>query len=326
MPHLRESLMLSHYGVPLQIESDCAELLARLRTSGIWSDPCEISPPAACALPLGVARFHDAEVWSLSFDRAACALTIAGPINRFLGLSLGYLRMLSEYVRQRAGVVSLHASCVEFGGGALVFYGPAHAGKTTVALELCRRLGARFVANDRVLVAMNDVPLVVGGDETVNLRLSSLRLQDEALVDVIRGDAIDPPGPAVRIERAAAADRLAFTLSDAAELPLRACLQIRLDGARTEADVRCFRADDDASDLLDELQSLLLEVSRFTSGAGVLPVDDDLDVAVDAPVLNLDDAELVRQRRAFLRRLGRLGLVGRAFGSLPSVVQALERM
>jgi hypothetical protein len=45
------------------------------------------------------------------------------------------------------GLEILHASAVVHGGGAIAFVGPSGAGKTSVALELCRR-GASFLADD----------------------------------------------------------------------------------------------------------------------------------------------------------------------------------
>jgi hypothetical protein len=320
-----EVLVIQHYGVALRVESDCRALINQLTTCGIWSDPCELHPDASTP-PVATARFAIASTWSYEFDAAQTTLDVRGPIDRFIGLSLGYLRMLSEFARQRRGIVSLHASCVELRGEAFVFFGPAQAGKTTVALEACRRLGARFVANDRVLLSTLATPMVVGGDETINLRLSSLRLQDETLLAAATRGVPGIIGRAVRDTRTAVADRLSFALSDAVELPLAACLHIRLDGATAESEVRCFSPGEDASDLVEELQTLLVETSRYTSGTGVLPLTDQLDIAVDAPVLNLDDDQLVRDRRAFLARLGQDGLVGRAFGSLGAVVDQVDRL
>lgn len=49
------------------------------------------------------------------------------------------------------GLEVFHASAVVVAGRALAFVGPSHAGKTSVALELCRR-GARFLADDVLAV------------------------------------------------------------------------------------------------------------------------------------------------------------------------------
>jgi hypothetical protein len=45
------------------------------------------------------------------------------------------------------GLEVFHASAVAIGGQAVAFLGPSHAGKTSLALELCRR-GAGFLADD----------------------------------------------------------------------------------------------------------------------------------------------------------------------------------
>jgi hypothetical protein len=49
------------------------------------------------------------------------------------------------------GLEILHASAVVTDQGAVVFMGPSHAGKTSLALELCRR-GAGFLADDVLAV------------------------------------------------------------------------------------------------------------------------------------------------------------------------------
>jgi hypothetical protein len=57
------------------------------------------------------------------------------------------------------GLEVLHASAVMWGTGAIAFLGPSRSGKTSLALELCRR-GASFLADDVVALESREQTLI----------------------------------------------------------------------------------------------------------------------------------------------------------------------
>ncbi|MFJ7095865.1 HPr kinase/phosphorylase [Streptomyces mirabilis] len=74
--------------------------------------------------------------------------------------------LVSLLVHERAHV-PVHASCVALHGRAVMFTGSSGAGKTTLALAAMRRLGARFVTNDLVMLRVADDRVSETGRATV---------------------------------------------------------------------------------------------------------------------------------------------------------------
>lgn len=106
------------------------------------------------------------------------------------------------------GLEVLHASAVVASGGAVAFLGPSGAGKTSLALAMCRR-GARFLADDVLAVELGEEMLVVHPGTAVAgversdadglLGSGQLRQQDVLAVDsrerVVRIPEMAPPAP-----------------------------------------------------------------------------------------------------------------------------------
>lgn len=62
------------------------------------------------------------------------------------------LRELASAAATRRGALALHAAAVLAGGGVTLLIGSKGSGKSTLLLHVLRDAGARYVANDRVLV------------------------------------------------------------------------------------------------------------------------------------------------------------------------------
>ena len=79
-----------------------------------------------------------------------------------------------------AGLEVLHASAVVLGGGAVAFTGPSGAGKTSLALELCRR-GGTFLSDDVLAVESGgDAPVAHPGSPAAGVHhLEAARLRRE---------------------------------------------------------------------------------------------------------------------------------------------------
>ncbi len=59
-----------------------------------------------------------------------------------------------EVLHQRKMIVTMHAAAIEFSGKAVLLLGKAGAGKTSLALSLCRNYGARLIGNDIVKIGL----------------------------------------------------------------------------------------------------------------------------------------------------------------------------
>lgn len=91
------------------------------------------------------------------------------------------------------GQVTAHCAVVSINNKAILLFGKAGSGKTTVALELCIKHNAKLISNDISILAMPDTELfVLGGTKQIYARVESLtRTHPEVLAysnQVYRGD------------------------------------------------------------------------------------------------------------------------------------------
>ena len=94
----------------------------------------------------------------VSADRRQVHLLAAEPSRGRIQL----MRVLREYAMNhymQQGGVYFHASAVVFGDKGLLIVGTKNAGKTSLMTHFLRHAGAAYVANDRVLVEPESVPL-----------------------------------------------------------------------------------------------------------------------------------------------------------------------
>ena len=121
-----------------------------------------------------------------------------------------------------SGLLCLHGSAVSIGNHAVVFLGPKHHGKSTLATALTAA-GARLVGDDLIAVAPGPPPMVRPGVPSVRLwddTLDALPV-DELCATLVRG---------VKTTASGFADR-AFTQG---ELPLAAVYLLAPTGARDD--------------------------------------------------------------------------------------------
>lgn len=130
-------------------------------------------------------RFEQLTLWQedaagrvLHDNRADAFLRIptkGGPIRVLVGRDCGRLRvLLMRIVRELAllqalqhGDLFLHAAAVVSGVGGVLIAGPKEAGKTTMLLDFLRSGGARFLANDRVMVDLTGASAIARGVPTI---------------------------------------------------------------------------------------------------------------------------------------------------------------
>lgn len=172
----------------------------------------------------------------------------------------------------------LHASASEIGGGAVLFAGPAEAGKSTLALRLAIR-GCRHLADDRMLLTTEAAPH----------RVAALGLAAKARTPL-------PPGRGLQ----ALVDRCWFltdetisylhleaddTVPFGSEFPLAALVVPRRDsGFGADAELRPAQAGEVARTLIEETTS--------PAGPGVIvPAMTRLADAVDGFILTYRDGD-----------------------------------
>jgi len=81
-----------------------------------------------------------------------------------------------EILYQRKQVVTMHAAAVDLGGRAILLLGKTGAGKTSIALSLCRNHRAHLIGNDIVRVGMrNGLATACAGSKYFFLRQESIK-------------------------------------------------------------------------------------------------------------------------------------------------------
>ncbi len=78
-----------------------------------------------------------------------------------------------ECQHQAVGVVTAHAAAVSLNEAGIMVIGKIGAGKTSTALELCRKFGAKLIANDLCLVGGEKGCGLLGGTKDFHIRLES---------------------------------------------------------------------------------------------------------------------------------------------------------
>lgn len=103
---------------------------------------------------------------------------LSAPAQRIDAQVLAYAAYpLTEYRRQKRGAVTAHAAAVAFDSAAALILGKEGAGKSTVAIQSCKDLGARLVGNDLTIVENTEAEgiRVSHGTKILHLRRESAR-------------------------------------------------------------------------------------------------------------------------------------------------------
>jgi hypothetical protein len=307
--------------VTVRVRTDCPELIDSLRAHGVWDDPVDVRA-AADRAPDVTLEYAASRTTEARFRADERTLHIAAPPGRAMTMARVAIRQLAERARQLRGLHKLHASAVELDGVALVFAGPTEAGKTSIALSLCRSHGARLIANDQTTLAVEPRgPLVVEGDATLNLRYGSLH---RAAPDLARAvfAPVDGSAPAFYDVKRMAPPSVGLTVRSGPTPLARLCF-VQLDAACASA--RTQAAGDRSDPTLIELRRRLYEeLTRLVRGAMILPVSDgDAASFADFFPPDLDDAVLMRRRIELIDAIASRRLLLSVRGPLDAVIDAV---
>jgi hypothetical protein len=306
--------------VTVRVRTDCAELVESLRAGGLWSDPLDVRA-ATDRAPDVTLEYAASPATDVTFRADERTLRVAAPPGRGMTMARVAIRQLAERARQMHGLHKLHASAVELDGIALVFAGPTEAGKTSLALSLCRSHGARLIANDQTVLAVEPHgPLVVDGDATLNLRYGSLQRAAPDLARTVFAPA-DGPAPAFYDVKRLAPPSVGLAVRNG-PTPLARLFFVQLDAACASARVQA--AGDRSDPTLIELRRRLYEeLTRLVRGAMILPVSDDGESYADFLPPDLDDAVLMRRRIHLIDAIASRRLLASVRGPLDAVIEAV---
>lgn len=88
-------------------------------------------------------------------------------------LYMGYHFLEKQFGEK--GMCSCHSACIEKNGTATLLIGEAGAGKTSIAVNLCKDYGFSLISNDLTLIGLDNNKLkTFGGTKFINLRLDSV--------------------------------------------------------------------------------------------------------------------------------------------------------
>jgi hypothetical protein len=173
------------------------------------------------------------------------------------GVAHGWERFLIGQVLPFAALVSgleiFHASAVVLDGRAIAFVGASGAGKTSLALELCRR-GASFLADDVVALESRGGELIAHpGTPLAGIDAASARRMCEA------------GGPHAAIERSADAGEVLLRM-EGAQRPVPLGALFFLERTTLRAERLCFERAADARLLLASTFNFVLDTPTRMSG------------------------------------------------------------
>jgi hypothetical protein len=172
--------------------------------------------------------YCDSSDYNCVYEESRDTLFVTYPWDNADSIMQILLWHIFELKRQRAGEYIFHASAVVRNGSAVVLTGPSEAGKTTIAVDLCRNYGFAFYSNDAVVMRLRtERPFLVSGDSNLRLRLSSFREYNTLLADRIFGDELLAPRP-WEIKRDIAAEEINIE-SVSGQFPLCQMVFVRLD-------------------------------------------------------------------------------------------------
>jgi hypothetical protein len=306
--------------VTVRLRTDCVEIVESLRAHGLWDDPLDVRAPADRAPDVTLA-YVASRATDVTFRPDERTLHVAAPPARAMTMARVAIRQLAERARQMRGLHKLHASAVELGDVALVFAGPTEAGKTSLALSLCRSHGARLIANDQTVLAVDARgPLVAEGDASLNLRYGSLQ---RAAPDLARAvfARVDGAAPAFYDVKRLAPRSVGLAVRSG-PTPLARLFFVQLDAACASA--RTQAAGDRSDPTLIELRRRLYEeLTRLVRGAMILPISDDGEAYTDFVPPDLDDAALMRRRIELIDAIASRRQLASVRGPLDAVIEAV---
>ncbi len=323
--------IISVAGQQVLFETDFAPAYEYLRVTPEFFDGIDYDF-SECGASIAWSRprlfYTDGSSFQMAFDEAANRICLIGPWARIPNSSM--LRMAlwltAEVERQQSGEYLFHASAVVRDTRAILFSGGGESGKTTTALELCRRHGYALFSNDQTTLGLrNGTPWLLRGDPTLNFRLKSLLRYSEDMARTIFGD-IRPGTPAWLVKRRLNPEEIGLK-SSATPTPITDFVFIKLDDTAEKLSVReisgpCKGAHEDRDARLLAKIALFEELCRLIRGSGFTPFDSNLDYA-DFYIPSLDRPDYLARRLAFLEGLFGQCQVRDIRGRLEDVVAAL---
>ena len=265
-------------------------------------------------------RYLSSSGYTCDFDDAQDILNVSFPWDHSSkNLMHTMLWHLFEYKRQCTGEYVFHASAVVRDGSAIVLTGPSESGKTTIALELCRKYGFSFYANDVVLMALNAAaPHLLFGDLEIRMRLSSLREYDPDLARKIFGNAVNATHP-WDFKRDVAPEDIELK-STSGCVPISQFAFVRLDRGVDQLYARCIDSSDSAGQ-----RYFHSEITSNIRGGSYSPVYSTQGT-VPFFIPSLDRPALLRARIEFMESVAEKCALNRLRGRLDAVTKFIHEL
>lgn len=143
------------------------------------------------------------------------------------GLTLLYLAYpLIERQRQTNSFLTAHAACVSTPQGGILILGKEGAGKSSVAISLCRNHDAKLVANDLTVIGLRDGRIISdGGTKFLFLRQESVKRNMPDLLPFFPETSKDTWLHKIRI----APNQVGITC-ETGSVPIKWIYQVHIDG------------------------------------------------------------------------------------------------
>jgi len=137
--------------------------------------------------------YSDSDLSSVIYSSKQCRLNY--PWSKMnSGETLLYAAYpLFEAQRQSQGWLTAYSAAVSVGDNGILLLGKSGAGKTSIAVDLCRRYGAQLIGNDLTIIGRQAGKMFVkGGTKFLFLRFESVKRSLPDLIDLFPHQPIEP--------------------------------------------------------------------------------------------------------------------------------------
>lgn len=300
---IRDGIQLRFAGQAVRIEGDVAfniddlwELSESVTDMTIDSSMCVKNTQPRVV-------YSKAEDIAIEFDQTTDTLHLFGPARNFgRGKSLVYI---AEYLAvctlaERRGDFLTHAAATydPSSGRSHILFGEKGAGKTTLAIRICKEGGHQIIGNDQVYIGSDESGIrTSGGNGWFNVRRTAID-SDEYLKQIIRPEDADRKKSAWNDKMRLSAEQLGIAVK-IGKATVGSIFHIRIDSTQKELHVAPWGG---------VQQNLIIHerLGRHISGQATPLQDDAGNYLGSLPLIRYEAA--AKRRDDLVRRLSALGI------------------
>jgi hypothetical protein len=209
-----------------------------------------------------------------------------------------------ELDRQHHNQFLFHCSAVSKNGNSILLIGPSYAGKTTVALDLCRHHSFELVCNDQaVLTLLNEHPTVIFGDKSFNFKYSSLNQYSKKLGEQVFGEVNYSTLYRNELKKRVLPETVNVVVNSSELVPVIGIVFLDLGSNTSDSRYEATLSTHELN--IHYLAKLYIELTYSLAGLNIVPFDHHHLDLVDSYIPSLDTPLAQKHRRYLLKCFSR---------------------